>query len=86
MDRISNKVRFAVVGCGHIGKRHAEMITRDSGAELIALCDIKPKESLGIEAYNADFYSSFDSLVNAFEYYNCDSERGTYSAFYVEVM
>ena len=31
-------------------------------------------------------YSSFDSLVNAFEYYNCDSERGTYSAFYVEVM
>ena len=65
MDRISNKVRFAVVGCGHIGKRHAEMITRDSGAELIALCDIKPKESLGIEAYNADFYSSFDSLIEA---------------------
>lgn len=65
MDRISNKVRFAVVGCGHIGKRHAEMITRDSGAELIALCDIKPKESLGIEAYNAVFYSSFDSLIEA---------------------
>ena len=41
------------------------MITRDSGAELIALCDIKPKESLGIEAYNADFYSSFDSLIEA---------------------
>lgn len=38
---------------------------------------------------NANYYagySSFDSLVNAFEYYNCDSERGTYSAFYVEVM
>lgn len=31
-------------------------------------------------------YSSFDSLVNAFEYYNCDNERGTYSAFYVEAM
>jgi phosphoglycerate dehydrogenase-like enzyme len=21
-----NKIKFAVVGCGHIGKRHAEMI------------------------------------------------------------
>ena len=28
------KIRFAVVGCGHIGKRHAEMITRDEKAEL----------------------------------------------------
>lgn len=32
-----------------------------------------------------DSYMSFDALVNAFEYYNCDNERGTYSAFYMEV-
>ena len=32
-----------------------------------------------------DGYTSFDALVNAFEYYNCDNERGTYSAFYIEV-
>lgn len=32
-----------------------------------------------------DNYTSFDALVNAFEYYNCNNERGTYSAFYVEV-
>ena len=31
-----------------------------------------------------DGYTSFDALVNAFEYYNCDNERGTYSAFYME--
>ena len=29
-------------------------------------------------------YSSFDSLVNAFEYYNCNNERGCYAAYYVE--
>ena len=41
------KVRSAVVGCGHIGKRHAEMIARNSESELIALVDIKKKEELG---------------------------------------
>ena len=44
---MNKKIRFAVIGCGHIGKRHAEMITRDEGAELVALCDIRPKEELG---------------------------------------
>ena len=44
-----NKIKFAVVGCGHIGKRHAEMVTRDQDAELVALCDIRPREELGIE-------------------------------------
>ena len=49
MNNSTQKIRFAVIGCGHIGKRHAEMITRDAGAELVALCDIRPKEDLGIE-------------------------------------
>ena len=47
----SQKIRFAVVGCGHIGKRHAEMVKREEGAELVALCDIRPQEELGIENY-----------------------------------
>jgi hypothetical protein len=29
----NKKVRFAVVGSGHIGKRHAEMISRDPESE-----------------------------------------------------
>ena len=29
------KVKFAVVGCGHIGKRHATMIERNEEAELL---------------------------------------------------
>jgi len=62
MTIIKNKVKFAVVGCGHIGKRHAEMISRNPDAELIALCDVKPKELLGIENYHAPFYQSLDEL------------------------
>lgn len=59
------KIRFAVVGCGHIGKRHAEMITRDAGAELVALCDILPRETLGIEAYDVPFFPSIDTLLHS---------------------
>lgn len=60
-----NKVRFAVVGCGHIGKRHAEMISRDAGAELVALCDIRPAAELGIEAYRVPFFSNLEALLEA---------------------
>lgn len=61
----NTKIRFAVVGCGHIGKRHAEMITRDSGSELVALCDIRPREELGLEAYYVPFLQSIDDLLSA---------------------
>ena len=43
-----NIIKFAVVGCGHIGKRHAEMITRNSEAKLVALIDIKDKKSCSV--------------------------------------
>ncbi len=43
-----NKIKFAVVGCGHIGKRHAEMITLNNEAQLVALCDIRLEQELGI--------------------------------------
>jgi len=59
------QIRFAVIGCGHIGKRHAEMISREAGAELVALCDNKPKEELGISAYNIPFFSNIDELLKS---------------------
>ena len=62
---MNSKIKFAVVGCGHIGKRHAEMISRNEEAELVGLCDIKDKEELGIEKYDAPFYSSIEDLLAA---------------------
>ncbi|GHU13445.1 oxidoreductase [Betaproteobacteria bacterium] len=59
------KIHFAVVGCGHIGKRHVEMIMRDEGAELVALCDILPREKLGIDAYEAAFFPDVRSLLQS---------------------
>lgn len=62
----NKKIKFAVIGCGHIGKRHASMILGNTNCELVALCDIKPKQDLGLEPYaNAVFFSSIDELVNS---------------------
>ncbi len=58
-------IRFGVIGCGYIGKRHAEMICRDNDAELTALCDILPREKLDIENYNVPLYSNIDDLLKA---------------------
>ena len=57
------KIKFAVIGCGHIGKRHAEMISRNEESELVALVDIKPKEDLGIETFNVPFFNNVDELL-----------------------
>jgi UDP-N-acetyl-2-amino-2-deoxyglucuronate dehydrogenase len=58
------KIGFAVVGCGHIGKRHAEMILRNEESELVALCDIKDQSDLGIEGFaSAQFYGSVQDML-----------------------
>ena len=49
------KIKFAVIGAGHIGKRHAEMVLRNPNTELVALCDIRPREELGIEDFDVPF-------------------------------
>jgi UDP-N-acetyl-2-amino-2-deoxyglucuronate dehydrogenase len=58
-----DNVRFAIVGCGHIGKRHGEMITRHPEAELVALCDIKPREVVGVEKYEVPFFADLDLML-----------------------
>ncbi len=63
---MSDKIKFAIVGCGHIGKRHAEMISRNEEAELVALIDVKPENTLGIESYaNATFFKSLEDFLES---------------------
>jgi UDP-N-acetyl-2-amino-2-deoxyglucuronate dehydrogenase len=66
MPAIEGKIRYAVVGTGHIGKRHSEMIRRNTESELVAICDVRPKESLGLEAYqDVPFFSSIDEMLSS---------------------
>lgn len=62
---IQRNIRFAVVGCGHIGKRHAEMVARNPEAELVALCDTADRSLLAIDSFNVPFFSSLDELLSS---------------------
>lgn len=60
----SNKIKFVVVGCGHIGKRHAEMIERNNECELVALIDIKDKDKLQIHQYQVPLFHSLEEFFS----------------------
>jgi predicted dehydrogenase len=57
------KIKFAVVGQGHIGRRHAEMIRRSLACELVATCDVLPSKELGIETPEEPFFRDFSDLL-----------------------
>jgi UDP-N-acetyl-2-amino-2-deoxyglucuronate dehydrogenase len=59
-----SKIKFGVIGQGHIGKRHAEMIRRNDECELVAVCDVLPQNKLGLENLSEKFYNSVDELLS----------------------
>jgi len=63
MHTTEQKIKFAVTGCGHIGKRHAEMIVRNPECELVALIDVKNREDLKIGHFNVPFFNSLESFL-----------------------
>ncbi len=62
---MGNRIKFAVIGQGHIGKRHSEMIRRSDDAELIAVCDILPQSILGLEGIKEAYYNRIEDLILA---------------------
>ena len=60
---MSNKIKFAIVGAGHIGKRHAEMVRREEEAELVALVDVRTKEECAAEDFNVPFFHTMEDLL-----------------------
>lgn len=62
---MTQKIKFAVVGCGHIGKRHAEMIARNTECELVGLVDVKDPATLGIEEFKVPFFATIDELLQS---------------------
>lgn len=65
MPGTDDKIKFAVIGCGHIGKRHATMIDQNEECALVALCDTKPKKALALEEFDVPFFSTLEELLAA---------------------
>lgn len=58
-------IKFAVIGQGHIGKRHAEMVRRNPDCELVAVCDIRSKEETGCTEIQEPYFSSVEELLSS---------------------
>lgn len=62
---MNETVKFAVVGAGHIGKRHAEMIAREPEAQLTAFCDVRSSEECQTSEYLVPHFASIEDLLNS---------------------
>ena len=61
---MSSKLRFAIVGCGRIGKRHASMVNINSDSELVALIDINDSLKTDLIAeFDVPFFTSIEEYI-----------------------
>jgi UDP-N-acetyl-2-amino-2-deoxyglucuronate dehydrogenase len=58
----STKINFAIIGLGHIGKRHAQMVLEHPEANLVAVCDIRPADKTGFN-HDVAYYNSMEELL-----------------------
>ena len=58
-------VRFAICGVGHIGRRHAALVSRHEGALLVALIDSRAdlQPGLAVEFPGVPFFLSFEEFL-----------------------
>ena len=77
-----SKIKFAVIGAGHIGKRHAEMIRRDAEGELVAMVDVRGKDECQAQDFDVPFYSTMEELFAsglAFDVVNVCTPNGLHA-------
>lgn len=60
-------IKFAIVGYGNIGRRHAEHINNNTSAQLIAVCDINKDVQKYIENEHVRFYTDLNHMLNELE-------------------
>ena len=59
-------VKFAVVGFGHIGKRHATIANEYEGAEVVAIIDTNPEvKNSELFPSGAQFFANLDDFIEA---------------------
>ena len=59
------KIRFGVVGCGHIGRRHVAVIAAEPQAELVAICDVDQEttQSLADQYPQVSCYTNYERML-----------------------
>ncbi|MEL6925911.1 MAG: Gfo/Idh/MocA family oxidoreductase, partial [Bacteroidota bacterium] len=58
------KIKFAVVGYGHIGKRHASIISEHPDCELVAVVDAKSKDAKNTLAAEVPYFYELEAFLS----------------------
>ena len=58
------EIKFAIIGCGRIGSRHAEHISKKGKLVAVYDTDKERADQLGVK-YNTSVFYSFEALLNS---------------------
>ncbi|MEM7035809.1 MAG: Gfo/Idh/MocA family oxidoreductase [Bacteroidota bacterium] len=58
-----SQIRFAIVGFGYIGRRHAEIIKGHPDCALAAVCDILPGKAEQVAEYGVPFFNTAEEML-----------------------
>jgi len=61
-----SRIKFAVIGLGHIGKRHAEMVRKNDHCELVAAIDVNNELKAFVESeYKVPFFNNLEDFFQS---------------------
>jgi len=65
----NRKIKFAIVGCGSIGKRHIAVLKENPDVELVAICDIDENQCLAqSDLYHGiTYFAKFNEMLDSIE-------------------
>ena len=57
------QARLAVIGAGHIGVKHAELVAAHPMCALVGICDTDPSGRAVADQFGVPFHSSVETLI-----------------------
>ncbi|WP_152267596.1 Gfo/Idh/MocA family protein [Agriterribacter humi] len=83
------KIRFGVIGCGHIGKRHATMVLNNPECELVCLCDNRSAAETKTEEFNVPYFKELEQMLKqgpAFDVLCIATPNGLHEAHAIQAL
>lgn len=87
---MNQKLKFALVGCGRIAKKHAQILSsKIEKAKLVAVCDIKLERARNIgKKYNIPYYSNYNEMLERekIDVVNVLTESGNHAKHTIDIV
>ena len=84
-----DKLNFALVGCGRITAKHADVLSRLEGANLTAVCDLKEEKARKYsEKYKVPYYLDYRKMLESepsINVVNILTENGNHAKIAVDI-